>query len=176
MPDGRVMYRFRRPWPDGSTHLVLEPVEFLGKLAALVPPPRSHLVRYHGILAPHAKRRRKVTPAPNPAGAAPKLMPVPPRPPAQKGPPAGPEQDATPPKPKTWRDRMRRVDLLKRTMGIDALECPRCRGRMTVIAEIAEPDDIGKILRAMGLPDVPPRASPARPPPQLAFDFTQVGN
>ncbi|MEK6716397.1 MAG: transposase, partial [candidate division NC10 bacterium] len=64
LPDGRVMYRFRRPWPDGSTHIVLEPVEFLGKLAALVPPPRSHLVRYHGILAPHARRRGVVTPRP----------------------------------------------------------------------------------------------------------------
>jgi hypothetical protein len=34
---------------------------------------------------------------------------------------------------------------------------------------------VGKILRSMGLPDVAPRASPARPPPQLDFDFDQVG-
>ena len=39
LTDGRVVYQLRNPWPDGSTHLVLEPVEFLGKLAALACPP-----------------------------------------------------------------------------------------------------------------------------------------
>jgi hypothetical protein len=68
---------------------------------------------------------------------------------------------------------MRRADLLKRTLSLDVLACPRCGGRMEAIAEITEPEVIGKILRAMGLPDTPPRASPARPPPQLAFDFAQ---
>ena len=61
---------------------------------------------------------------------------------------------------------MRRVDLLKRTMGLDALKCPRCGGRLSVITEITEPDDIGKILRAMGLPDAPPaRVSSPAPAP-----------
>ena len=32
------------------------------KLVALVPPPRAHLTRFHGILAPHAKNRSKVVP------------------------------------------------------------------------------------------------------------------
>jgi hypothetical protein len=35
---------------------VLPAVPFLARLAALVPPPRYPLVRYHGVLAPHAKR------------------------------------------------------------------------------------------------------------------------
>ena len=39
LTDGRVVYQLRNTWPDGSTHLVLEPVEFLGKLAALACPP-----------------------------------------------------------------------------------------------------------------------------------------
>jgi hypothetical protein len=34
---------------------------------------------------------------------------------------------------------MRRADLIKRTMGLDALECPRCRGRLEPIAEILKP-------------------------------------
>ena len=74
-----------------------------------------------------------------------------------------------------WRDRMRRADLIRRKMGLDALECPRCRGRLEPIAEILEPGAVGMILRSMGLPDTPPLASPARPPPQLDFDFDQVG-
>ena len=36
--------------------------ELTEKLAALVPPPRLNLVRYHGILAPNAGARRLVVP------------------------------------------------------------------------------------------------------------------
>lgn len=34
---GRVMYRYKRPFHDGSTHVVLEPLDFMSRLAALVP-------------------------------------------------------------------------------------------------------------------------------------------
>jgi hypothetical protein len=68
---------------------------------------------------------------------------------------------------------MRRADLLKRTMGLDALACPRCGGRLEPIVEILEPGAVAKILRSMGLPDSPPPVSPARPPPQTDFDFAQ---
>jgi hypothetical protein len=74
-----------------------------------------------------------------------------------------------------WRQRMRRSDLFKRAMGLDALECPRCRGRLEPIAEILDPGAAGKILRFMGLPDTPPRLAPARSPPQQDFDFAQEG-
>ena len=69
LPDGRVLYRFKHPWRDGSTHVVFEPLELVAKLAALVPPPRFNLVRYHGILAPSARSRAQIVPAtrwPNP--------------------------------------------------------------------------------------------------------------
>ena len=47
--DGRVLYQLRRPWPhpEGSTCLVLEPLDFLRRLAALIPAPYAHMVRYH---------------------------------------------------------------------------------------------------------------------------------
>ena len=38
------------PWRDGTTHAIFEPLQFLEKLAALVPSPRAHLVRFHGAL------------------------------------------------------------------------------------------------------------------------------
>ena len=51
--DGRVLYHLRRPWPNagGASDLVLDPCEFLRRLAALVPAPYAHLVRYHGVFA-----------------------------------------------------------------------------------------------------------------------------
>ncbi|HZF48434.1 MAG TPA: transposase [Polyangiaceae bacterium] len=59
--DGRVTYQVKYPRRKG-THRVMTPVVFLARLAALVPPPRYPLVRYHGVLAPHAKRRSVVVP------------------------------------------------------------------------------------------------------------------
>ena len=49
------------PRPDGQTVLYLTPLEFLDKLAALIPPPRKHRHRYHGVLAPNAPLRQAVT-------------------------------------------------------------------------------------------------------------------
>jgi hypothetical protein len=45
-------------WRDGTTHLVMLPLEFMQRLAALLPWPRLHLIRRHGVLAPNAKLRR----------------------------------------------------------------------------------------------------------------------
>ncbi len=56
---GKVVYGFRRPFRDGSTHVALDPMSFLSRLAALVPPPRMHLVTYHGVLAPSASWRHR---------------------------------------------------------------------------------------------------------------------
>jgi hypothetical protein len=40
---GQLLYELGRPRADGSTHLLLEPLELLDRLAALVPAPRTHL-------------------------------------------------------------------------------------------------------------------------------------
>jgi hypothetical protein len=34
-----------RPWRDGTTHLVMTPLEFMHRLAAQAPRPRLHLIR-----------------------------------------------------------------------------------------------------------------------------------
>ena len=41
--DFRLLYRLKRPWRNGTTHVVFEPLELIEKLAALVPPPRFNL-------------------------------------------------------------------------------------------------------------------------------------
>jgi len=51
-PQGKVRYQLKTPWKNGTTHVEFEPVEFIAKLAALVPPPRAHLIRFHGVFTP----------------------------------------------------------------------------------------------------------------------------
>ena len=58
--DGLVVHRLKRPFRDGTTEFLFETLDFLARLAALVPRPRSHLLRYHGVLAPNARHRRLV--------------------------------------------------------------------------------------------------------------------
>ena len=59
LPNGRLLYRLKRRWPDGTSHMIFEPLDFVAKLAALVPPPRFNSVRYHGGAGPF---RRLETP------------------------------------------------------------------------------------------------------------------
>ena len=52
-PNGNVRYELKTPYRDGTTHVIFEPLDFIGKLAALVPPPRANLTRFHGVFAPN---------------------------------------------------------------------------------------------------------------------------
>ena len=56
------MYRYKHPFRDGSTHVVLEPLDFIARLAALVPRPRLNLTRFHGVFAPNFKHRARIVP------------------------------------------------------------------------------------------------------------------
>jgi hypothetical protein len=83
LSDGRLAYRLKRPLGDGREVLVLQPSELLRKLAALVPPPRAHLVRYHGVFAPASAWRSRIVsgPAvPAPCADLPDAQPSPPHP------------------------------------------------------------------------------------------------
>ena len=55
--DGLVVLELKRAFSDGSAHELFEPEDFVARLAALVPRPRAHLVRYHGLFAPNARER-----------------------------------------------------------------------------------------------------------------------
>jgi len=63
-----MLYTFTKPWSDGTTGITLAPLELLEKLAALVPLPRVHLVRYAGCLAPHSQLRGAILPTPRQQG------------------------------------------------------------------------------------------------------------
>ena len=54
---GQVVLKLKTAWRDGTSHHVMEPMEFMQRLAALMPRPRLHLIRFHGVLAPNATLR-----------------------------------------------------------------------------------------------------------------------
>jgi hypothetical protein len=59
---GQVVPKLKTAWRDGTTHLVMSPLEFMQRPAALVPRPRLHLIRFHGVLAPNARLGALVVP------------------------------------------------------------------------------------------------------------------
>ncbi len=66
-------------WPphrDGTTHVVLDPMDFVARLAALAPPPRVNLTRYHGLLAPPSRLRGQITAARRGRGGRPSTKPT----------------------------------------------------------------------------------------------------
>ncbi len=54
------MLQLKSAYRDGTTHIVISALEFMRRLAALVARPRLHLIRFHGVLSPHAKRRTAI--------------------------------------------------------------------------------------------------------------------
>jgi len=136
--NGDLVYTFTHPWSDGTTGIRLAPLELLEKLAALVPLPRVHLVRYGGCLAPHSALREAIRPTPR-----------------QQGMDAEEAHPGTPYWP--W------ARLLGRVFGLDMTTCPFCRrGSLRIIAVITQESVITRILRHLQLASVPPPIAPAR--------------
>ena len=138
--DGNVILKLKTAWRNGTTHIVLTPMEFMQRLAALVPRPRLHLIRFHGVLAPNAKLRSKIVPAP------------PPQTTTGEG---DCEHAHSKPVRMTW------ARLLKRVFDIEIEQCA-CGGKLKLIAVIEEPAVIEKILTHLGLSPQPPPIAPAR--------------
>jgi hypothetical protein len=49
----------RHRWRDGTTHIVLDSIELIEKLAALVPPPRAHQLRISRHPGPRRQSARR---------------------------------------------------------------------------------------------------------------------
>ncbi len=62
--DGGLALRLKTRWRDGTTHILMERCELLERLVPLIPPPRVHQIRYHGVLAPCASARDRIAPGP----------------------------------------------------------------------------------------------------------------
>ena len=156
---GKVRYQLKTPYRDGTTHVIFEPLDFIARLAALVPKPRVNLTRFHGVFAPNSKYRALVTPGKLGKG--------------NKSTATDETQEQTPIERRaamTWAQR------LKRVFNIDIETCRECGGAVKVIACIEDPVVIKKILKHLkkkeeatdhnALPES--RAPPAR---QRTFRF-----
>ena len=118
----------------------MSPLQFMQRLAALVPRPRLHLIRFHGALAPHAKLRAAIVPIPAQTTTA-------------HAADCEHAHDA--------RAGMSWARLLKRVFDFDLERCV-CGGKLKIIAAIAELAVIERILTHLGLSAQPPPRTPAR--------------
>jgi hypothetical protein len=144
---GDIVYRFRHPWRNGKTAVVMDPMTFLSRLAAQVPPPRRHVLTYHGVLAAAACKREWIVPGYAERDAA--VV----------------RQSGTK-KPKSKADRIRPqrycwAELLRRTFLVDVLACP-CGARRRVLSLVCDPAQIHRYLSHLGLPTQPPTRAPPR--------------
>jgi hypothetical protein len=154
-PNGNVRYQLKTPYRDGTTHVIFEPLDFIARLAALVPKPRVNLTRFHGVFAPNSQYRARVTPAKRGRGGQSGAA-------AEVDEPTAAERRAS----MTWAQR------LKRVFGIDIETCPACGGSVRIVACIEDPDVIGKILSHLAGKAAGPEAAqlpPSRGPPQLGL-------
>jgi ribosomal protein S27E len=159
---GKVLYTLKTPYRDGTTQVAFEPVDFIARLAALVPKPRVNLTRFHGVLAPNHRWRGLVTPAKRGKGV---MRPS--------------DNDVVSPTERhaamTWAQR------LKRVFNIDIEVCSHCGGSVKVIACIEDQDVIDRILahlrdKEQGTPTLPHLAPPTRAPPATLSLFAGSGS
>jgi len=153
--------------------LHLTALELIDRIAALVPPPRTHRHRYFGVLAPNSPHRAAVTALATPAQPAKQVVVQ--TDPATTGEGAfgvaplgnvlpsqsGPAQPVPPKRPAhyLW------AVLIARIYEVLPLLCPKCGGQMRLIAFITDGVQIKKILDHIGEDSDPPHISPARGPP-----------
>jgi hypothetical protein len=148
------------------------PKRLRGMLADLVPPPRMHRHRYHGVFAPNHQLRKAVT-----ALAIGNL---------------GTQREVTTgghgndghgsrgccdanQKPRSHdTSRIAWAKLMARVGEEFPLQCPSCGGDIRLIAFITEPGPIRKILTHLGEPLEPPLLFPARGPPTDWGELVQI--
>jgi hypothetical protein len=235
LPDGRIAFRIK--YSRGrSKHRVMSPLEMMARLAAIIPPPRFPLVRFHGVLGPRSSWRKDVVPRPRGPAPCPRnetkvcdprrtrrgqgdgaavrpgraksdaedvtaplrtvafgtTAPVAPSPSPSRlrvetarvvatGPLASQEPTLLAPNVLSiahWSrlaggelyaatPRMAWAPLLRRTFAVDVQECPKCHGRLRLIAAIVDPPVARAILTSLGIPTSAPVLTRARDPTDL---------
>ncbi|MCP5348593.1 MAG: transposase [Pseudomonadales bacterium] len=153
-PTGKVRYELKTPFRNGTTHVIFEPLDFIARLAALVPKPRVNLTRFHGVFAPNSKHRAAITPSGRGKGSKSKQAVT------HHDDKAPAERHAA----MTWAQR------LKRVFQIDIETCEKCQGPVRIIACIEDPAAIRQILehlRKKESVDSQAQLPPERAPPQL---------
>ena len=149
---GQVVYKLKTAYRNGTTHIVLSPLDFLSRLASLVPRPRIHLIRFHGVFAPHFKYRSLVTPD---------------------------HSDKTNKTSRTEQKKAKKsysigwAKMLKRVFDIDIQICSKCGGQIKIIAAIQNQQVIKRILIHLGENSKVPELSSPRGPPEIEHDYLE---
>ena len=135
----KVIYKLKSQWRDGTKAVLFSGTEFIEKIVALIPQPRIHGTRFHGILAPHSAFRSLVVPK------------------REKTVQSEPTEENS--EPKSDPTRLRWAELLRRVFGVDLEKCP-CGGKLKFIAAVMDRDSIKKILHHMNIPYFIPEFAP----------------
>ena len=147
--DGADEVVYERKGPNGraDSEERFDPLDFLARVIAHIPEPRSHLVRYVGHYSNVSRGRRK----------------------------KGKEEPLTPAHPREREDdglsdaerRARRrawAHLIRRVFEVDPLVCANCGGSMRIISVILEHEVITKILGHLARKGIKPGRGPPRQP------------
>ena len=180
LPNNKLGYRIKKLRNHRSKLRIMTPLELLARLAALVPPPRHPLVRFHGAFAPRSSWRREVVPKPRDAEKTKKRHEhSPPEPPPPQSPPHASatrrHEAAAPLIAETasltpnilaihhWErlnsgaliatsTRVHWALLMRRTFDVDVLECPKCTGKLRILAVIGDRAIATQILDELHIP------------------------
>ena len=146
---GKVKLQLKSAFRDGTTHFLFTPEEFIEKLSAIIPPPRSHLVRWGGVFAANSPLRKKITLKPD----------------KKKGFQFGADGKKAP--NKRW------SLMLGRVFKIEVLRC-ECGGDLKPLGSIKNPEQVRRYLKHANLDYEPPaRAPPGIEQDSFGFDQTQ---
>jgi len=184
----RVVYRLKSGNTDGQTHLILSPIEFIQRLAQLIPPPRVHRNVYYGAIAPNCRLRPYVIKQAGPAALTELTL----KQAKEKMGLAQTQQlptDISLQPEKQTAERKRKASrawamLLARIYEVLPLICNNCKQPMKIVAFVTHPQTIKTILNAIGEdPQLPSLAKPRAPPEEMdctypdtepEYDYNQV--
>jgi hypothetical protein len=156
--DGRIRLSLKKAWKDGTHAILLAPLDFIARLCAIIPPPRFHMLHYHGVLAGGSVVRQAIVPGradpPKPKNPIPLF---------------GQDEDASPATPLPSRHPW--PWLLARVFAVDILKCPvrSCSGEMKVVEIAKTTEHAARILAGFGAR--PPTRRSRIPARQLALPF-----
>ena len=149
--DGKVKLELKTAWSDGTTHLLFTFCEFIEKLAALIPPKKSHLVRWGGVFAPNAPLRQEIILKPK----------------VKKGFQFKEEEEKDKPvRNYSW------SKMLAKVFKIDVTKCQGCGGDLAKVSAIMSQEAIKRYLSHIGVDHLPPSRAPPNST-QESFDFDQ---
>ena len=145
LPNGDIELELKRSWSDGTGAIRMTELELTERIAALVPPPKSHGIHYHGVLASRHRYRSRVVPKPPKRTDAKTLT-------------KSMKRSAS----STW---VPWSELLRRVFEKDGFQCPVCGEQMSVRAVVLPPGAVRVVAgleaaQARGSPDGGPRIIP----------------